>query len=113
MHPYMFVSKLSFIFCPITVVGIVLFVFWAVKSLKGPQLKKLSIWLVAIGIVGAVVSGGCSKRFGHKGKAMQGHQMQVQEVLGEHGVEFSEEEWADIHEEVKAKMKESWSKKKY
>jgi len=109
----MFAKSLHCLSGLLLAVGVVLFIIWAAKNLKPAQLKNLSMWLVIIGVVGVVVSAGCNKRFGYKGKAMQGHQMQVQEVLGEHGVEFSEEEWTRINEEIKAKAKESWSKKKY
>jgi len=36
--------------------GLVLFVVWAAKTLKGKDLKKLVIWLLAIGLIGMILT---------------------------------------------------------
>lgn len=106
----MFASKLNFVFCPLLAVGVILFIFWAVKYLKGPQLKKLSMWLVAIGIVGSVISGGCHKKFGRYHGKNQDHSIML-EALSSRGFEMTQEEYSAMMEEVMAAKKAAWKEK--
>ena len=109
MSLYFLVMKLHFVFGSLFVVGLVLFILWAAKNLNGEKLKRLSMWLVVIGIVGSIVSASCAKKYGMQ--RMQMHQQMAQEVLENHGVEFSEEEWTEIASEIKAAHKASWKGK--
>lgn len=43
-------------FAGFSIVGFVLFTVWAWKTLKGDKLKNLSIWLLAIGILGTLLT---------------------------------------------------------
>ena len=94
-------------------VGAVLFVFWAVKHLSKDKLKKLAIWLLAIGAIGCIATG-CGR--GHKGGFHKGYKdggdkyAVMVEVMGEHGIEVEAEEMEEIMKEVMEKKKESWRK---
>lgn len=45
------------LFCLSFGLGLVLFVVWAVKALNKKELKKLVTWLLAVGLVGMILSG--------------------------------------------------------
>lgn len=49
-------TGLHMIFCLAILVGIVLFIVWAAKSMSKDNLKTLFIWLLIVGILGAIVT---------------------------------------------------------
>lgn len=100
------------LFCLALLVGVVLFVVWAVKHLSKEKLKKTVIWLLVIGVIGCLVTGGCSKGRFHKGYKDGGAKYEIMvEVMGEHNLEVDVEEMEEIMKEVMEKKKESWRKK--
>ncbi len=44
------------IFLLASLVGVILFVVWAVKNVPKDQLKKLSLWLIVLGLLGALLT---------------------------------------------------------
>lgn len=106
MHGYLLLKHLHMLSGLLLMIGVVLFLIWAAKNLKKDQLKKWSMWLVVIGLVGGVVTAKLSAKW----KGYEGKHAVLQEVLSEKGVTFSEEEWEEIYESVREKMKHSWKK---
>ncbi|MDD5026048.1 MAG: hypothetical protein PHH13_01585 [Candidatus Peribacteraceae bacterium] len=49
-------SCIHFFFGVVALTGLVLFIVWASKNLKKESLKTLSIWLIVLGILGALLT---------------------------------------------------------
>lgn len=97
---YMVAHKLSGL---AIVVGIVLFIVWAAKNLKGPQLKKVATWLVVLGLIVGIATGVCGK----KKMGMRSHTALV-EQLNERGYAVTEEEMSEVMKAVHATKKKNW-----
>ncbi len=102
--------KLHMLFGILMLSGVILLIVWAAKNLKAAKLKKTAKWLVVIGIVGGLVTGGCASKWKKHGGDR--HSAVMMEVYANHGAEFSEEEWKEIQTEIKEAMKASWKKKR-
>ncbi|MDD5624053.1 MAG: hypothetical protein PHI23_05095, partial [Candidatus Peribacteraceae bacterium] len=47
---------IHFFFGVVALTGLVLFIVWAGKNLKKESLKTLSIWLIVLGVLGALLT---------------------------------------------------------
>jgi len=64
MHAYSPLLGIHMFFCALLSVGVVLLIIWAAKYLKKEALKKLSITLIVLGLVGAMLTAGRGWPFG-------------------------------------------------
>lgn len=96
-------------------VGVILFVIWAVKYLSRAQLKSYFIWILVIGLAGTLLT--TMAPFKHKMKSRRMHSMYKSEQMGkmmnmmkDHDEETGDEEHEEMEEMMRMMMDDTMKK---
>ena len=105
MDSYVFVMALHFLSSVAFIAGAILFIFWAYKNLDKKSLKKLSLILIVVGIIGAVITGGAKGKWKHSKELSAEKKTMILEVLDNNDVSMTEEQLDAVLAELKEKKK--------
>jgi len=105
--------KFNTLFCVLIALGLIFFVVWASKNLSKDKLKRLWIWMLAIGAVGCLLTTFGSRNRGHFYKEIRGSQGKYSvrmEMKRDKGMKISNEDFDktmnDIRVEMRKRMRE-------
>ena len=81
-----FLLHIHWFFGAFAIIGFILLTFWALRNLSKERLKTFAIWLLAIGIIGSLLTAPAAglkwKKMAHKRSgAYQGNHMMKQEMM--------------------------------